>query len=611
MFTASEAGLSNDTVSAARSVVRMGWEAWVTLAVVAGTVYVLARELASPALTVLGATVSLLLAGVIDSTQAFAGFSNEAPITVAALYVLARAVQLTGALEPMVQRMMGERGGRRQLIRVVAPTAVASAFLNNTPIVAMVAPSVADWADRHGVPASRFLIPVSFAAVLGGSVTLIGTSTNLVVSGLLTDRGEPPLTMFELTPVGGPIAVVGCLLLATLSSRLLPDRKAARDTFEEGAREFSVGMRVIPGGPLEGRSVEEAGLRNLQGVYLVQVDRDGHELAPVAPSEVLRGGDVLTFVGRVDQIVDLQRMRGLVASEGHHFEQLGGRNGHQFYEAVVGSESPVLNRTLAEVDFRGRYQAAVLAIHRAGQLVDAKLGQVRLRLGDTLLLVADEDFRERHRDGRDFLLVARHGGRPPARSRKAPLVGAITFLLVFVAGAGLLPVLQAALAAVLALLASGALSLREARQAIDVDVLVVIAAAFGLGTAISESGLGDALAGGLLQVAEPFGPVAALAGVLVATLALTEAVSNNAAAVLAFPLAMSTAAAIGADPRPFAIAVTLGASLSFLTPIGYQTNLMVYGLGGYRFGDYARAGFPLNLMVIVLSLVLIPSVWPL
>ncbi|HWB71343.1 MAG TPA: SLC13 family permease [Egibacteraceae bacterium] len=588
----------------------MNLDAWITLAVVVATVVVLARELVPPALAVLGATVLLLVVGVIDSEQAFSGFSNEAPITVAALFVLARAVELSGILQPVVQRFMGEASTLRgQLARIALPVAGASAFLNNTPLVAMTVPPVVQWAKRRKLPASRFLIPVSYAAVLGGAVTAIGTSTNLVVSGLLTETGMAPLGLFELVPVGLPIAVAGCGAIALLAGRLLPDRRAMHERFGDSLRNYSVSMQVVQGGPLEGCSIEAGGLRHLRSVYCVQVSRNGHAIAPVAPSEVLSGGDVLTFVGRVDEVVDLQRQRGLVSTEQRHLEALQG-NGHVFFEAVVGDSSQLAGRTLKEVGFRGRYQGAVLAIHRAGQRVDAKLGEVPLRLGDTLLILADPGFRDRWRDSGDFLLIARMGSEPPAQSRKAPLVAGIALLMVLLAGTGVVPILHASLAAAGLLLAVGALSVRQARAAVDLDVIVVIAAAFGLGAAVTTSGLGDRVAGLLLGVFEPFGLVGALAGVLLAAMALTELISNNAAAVLLFPVAMSTAAALGVDPRPFAIAVTMGASLSFLTPIGYQTNLMVYGLGGYRFSDYSRLGVPLDLIVIAGCLLLIPRAFP-
>jgi di/tricarboxylate transporter len=600
----------------------VGWDAWLTLAVVVVTVGALARNLVSPPLAILGATVLLLVAGVIDPAEAFAGFANPAPITVAALYVLARAVEVTGALEPVVRAVMGRNGPgksdrraaprrtRRQVARLAAPTAAASAFLNNTPVVAMMAPEVREWAKRRGLTASPLLMPISFAAILGGTLTVIGTSTNLVVSGLLQAAGEAPIGMFEITRAGLPLAVCGLVLVALLAPRLLPDRGGARDGSGETMREFSVAMRVVPGGPLDGRTVEEAELRHLQGVYLVQVERDGHAIAPVGPQELLRGGDVLRFVGKLDLIVDLQRKRGLESTEQEHFAGLDQLR-QTFYEAVVGAGSQLVGHTLKEAGFRGRYNAAVVAIHRAGQRVDAKLGGVPLRPGDTLLVLGDGAFRSRWRESGDFLTVARLGGNPSARSSKAPLVGAIGLALVVLAGTGLLPILQAALVAAFLLVAVRAVTVQEARDAVDLNVIVVIAAAFGLAAAITKTGLADALAGGLIGGLGPFGELGALAAVIVATVVLTELVTNNAAAALMFPVALSTAQLAGANPRGFAIAVALAASASFLTPIGYQTNTIVYGLGGYRFTDYVRLGLPLTLTMIAVLVLVVPLAWPL
>jgi di/tricarboxylate transporter len=590
-------------------------EAWITLAVVIAVIVALARELVQPAAAVLGGTVTLFLLGVIDGAQAFAGFSNEAPIIVASLLVLARAVDLSGVLQPIVSAIFGRLSSTRAMLaRLAFPVAASSGFLNNTTIVAMAAPSVIELSRRKAIPPSRFLIPLSYAAVLGGLITTIGTSTNLTISGLMTRAGMPGLDLFEITPVGLPVAIAGVVTIVLLAPRLLPDRGERRPELGDGGREFTVTMRVLERGPLDGATVEEGGLCHLHGVFLVEVAREKKVVAPVAPNEVLRGGDELTFVGRVDDIVDLQRMRGLVSSERTQLDQLGG-GGHVFHEVVVG-ESDLVGRTLKQIGFRVRYAAAVLAIHRQGQPIHAKLGEVPLRLGDTLLVLADAGFRDRWRDSRDFLLIAPLSGIPPTHRRKAPLVAAIVIGFVVLTGIGLpgigpLPILHGALLTALALVATGVLSVPQARRAIDLNVVVLIAASFGLGAAVETSGLGAVVADGLLAISLPFGPLGALAGVLLATIILTELVSNNAAAVLVFPVAVATALTIGMDPRPFIIAVLFGASLSFLTPVGYQTNLMVYGLGNYRFTDFPRLGLPVILVAGTLVLLLLPLVFPL
>lgn len=589
----------------------MTWQAWVTLLVVVLTVGVLVKDYWSPAATVVGGMVVLLVAGVITPAQAFSGFSNPAPITVAALYVLARAVEKTGGLQPILAVTMGDgKGVGRALARLLVPTAGASAFLNNTPIVAMLAPQVTEWAERRGVSPSRFLMPLSFAAILGGVVTVIGTSTNLVVSGMLEAYGFEPIGMFEITKLGLPIAVAGVAFLTLAAPRLLPVRRAPRQVFEEGVREFVVSMRVVPGGPLDGVAVEAGGLRHLQGVFLVEVRRAEERIAPVSPTTVLRGGDLLTFVGRADLILDLQAARGLQSAEEPHMAELDTAR-HTFFEVVIGPASRLVGSTLKEIGFRGRYQAAVVGIHRSGARVRAKFGEVRLRVGDTLIVLSDPGFRDRWRDRNDFLLVSRLGGTPPGVSKKAWIVGLTTLFIVGVAGSGLLPILHAALVGAIVLVAAGVLTGGEARAAVDIDVILVIAAAFGIGSAIEVSGLADALARTLVGATGWLGPTGVLLGVVLATIVLTELITNNAAAVLIFPIAMSTTASLDLDPRPFALAIAVSASASFLTPIGYQTNTMVYGPGGYRFGDYARLGGALTILVIASIVVLVPTFWQL
>jgi di/tricarboxylate transporter len=585
----------------------MSWQAWYTLAVTLVALWLLAREAYAPANIMLGAVIALLLGRVITPAEAFAGFGNSAPITVAALYILARGVERTGLMLPLLNAVLGRGERRGSLGRLTASSAAASAFLNNTPLVAMLIPPVTDWAERTGQSPSRYLMPLSYAVILGGVVTLIGTSTNLVVSGLLDAKTGRPMGLFEITPFGLPVALVGVVVLIVTAPRLLPERRPARRDLGENLREFTVSMDVVRGGPLDGKTVEAAGLRNLQGVFLAELERQGEQVAPVASTTVLRGGDRLLFVGRVDTIVDLQAIRGLVSSEERHLAAFGSA-GHTFFEAVIGATSPLLGKTLKEAQFRSRYQAAVLAIHRAGHRLNAKLGEVELKVGDTLLVLADPGFRARWGDRSDFLLVSQLGGAPPAISRKAWLVGLVMLAVVVVAGVGLLPMLECALVAAVALVGFGVLTASEARNAVDLDVVLMVAASFGLGTAMENSGLADRMAGAIIGTFEPLGPLGVLLGIVLATSLVTEIVTNNAAAALVFPIAFATALKTGQDPRLYALVVAVMASTSFLTPIGYQTNTMVYGPGGYRFTDYARLGAPLTLVVMVVIL-LVARYW--
>jgi di/tricarboxylate transporter len=346
------------------------------------------------------------------------------------------------------------------------------------------------------------------------------------------------------------------------------------------------GISVVRDGPLDGRAVADGGLRNLQGVFLAEIQRGEDVIAPVAPETALRGGDRLIFVGRADTVVDLQSTKGLVSS-------------------------PLVGNTLKMVGFRGTYQAAVVAIHRAGQRVDAKLGSVRLRAGDSLLLLSDRGFRNRWRDRNVFLLVSQLGGTPPAVTRKAGLVGLVVVGIVATVAMGVMPAVHAALLAAMVLVLLGVLTPGEARASVDLDVILVIAGAFGLAAALEATGLAQRGAAALVGALGAFGPVGGLLGIALGTVALVSIITNNAAAVLMFPIALAAASQLGVSQRPFAVAVAIAASASFLTPIAYQTNMMVYGPGGYRFGDYARLGLPLVILVIAVAVLVIPRFWAL
>jgi len=572
--------------------------ALLTLAVLAGVLYLLVSDRLPPAVAMMGGVIVLLVFGVLSPEQALSGFSNPAPFAVAALYIVARAVEKTGALQPILRAgLQGVTGPRAALARLLIPVTLMSAFFNNTPVVAMVAPQVEAWARRTGRSSSRFLMPLSFAAILGGTLTVIGTSTTLVVSGLMEAHGMAPLSLFEITRWSLPLVALGLVYLILVAPALLPDRATAFSALEGAGRDFMVVMEVEPGGAIDGQTVALAGLRDLAGVFLTEVQRGSEIIAPAGPDTVLHRGDLLLFVGRPEDVLDLRSRRGLRSAEHDHAVDFHDA-GHTYFEAVIGAGSRLVGKTLKTAGFRGRYQAAVLGIHRAGAPVRAKLGEVRLRAGDTLLLLTDEGFRDRWRDRSDFLLIARMGGLAPATleqvGRMAMILGGVLVLAV----AGVLSILQAALGAAFLLVTARVLTPGEARRAVDLDVVLLIAASFGLGSALEVTGVAAGAATGLLAMADPFGTLGAVAAIVIATLLLTELVTNNAAAVLIYPLALAVGGAAGIDPLTSSMLVAVAASCSFLTPIGYQTNTMVWGPGGYRFTDYIRLGLPLTLVVV-------------
>lgn len=579
----------------------MELDAWITAAVVVAMLVGLAWDRVSPAAVVLTATVSLLVFGVIDQEQAFAGFGNAAPLTVAALYVLAYGADKTGVLTPVVSRLLGKKGEvtTSSLARLNLPTAAVSGFINNTPLVAMLIGQITSWCNRRGVSPSKLLLPVSYAAILGGTLTVIGTSTNITASGLLQESGRDPIGLFEITKVSLIPALAGLFVLIFLVPRLIPDRKGALEEFTDEMRDFSILMTVKPGGPMDGVTVADAGLRHLNGIYLVEIERNGTLQPAVSPSRTLRGGDRLTFVGESSAIIDFQRTPGLESAETEHMLEIDSPE-HTFYEAVVGNDSRLLGRTLEEIGFRARYQAAVVAIHRSSGRIDRQLGKVELQAGDTLILLAGPDFRANSRRGRDFLMVARIGGPPPSSTKRAPFVGLLALGVIVLAAFEVLDILELALIASGLLLATRTISVSEAAEAIDFSVVLLIAASFGIGEAMQETGLAEQIANGMLELFGGWGDLGIIFGIALAMTILTELISNNAAVVVLFPITLSIAADTGLDPRIMILMIAVMASSSFLTAVGYQTNLMVYGPGGYRFGDLIKAGLPLSITLLIL-----------
>ncbi|MBY5163428.1 SLC13 family permease [Salsipaludibacter albus] len=587
----------------------MGTDAWITVAVLVVAFAALASDRLPPSAIVLAATVSLLLLDVITVDQALAGFSSPAPLTVAALYVVARAAQKTGLLAPVTAQLIGE--GRRwtDLVRLVVPTAGVSSLLNNTPLVAMLVPDIVKACEQRRIAASRFLMPLSFAAILGGTLTVLGTSTNLVVSGLLQEVGEEPFGLFELTPVSGPTAVVGLAVMVVVAWWLVPVRVSAAGQATEDVREFVMAMEVVAGGPLDRARLGDTTLVGRRHVFVVQVTRGDTVIAPVDLDVVLAGGDRIAFAGQVEQVVDLYRVAGLRSSAGERVEEVA-RPGQRLHVAVVGRTSPAAGHTLEEVDFLARYQAAVLAVHRDGHRLTDEPRDVRLRAADTLILLADEDFPELWRERPDFLVIAPTGGDPPHAGRRAPLVAAITVAMVAIAAFGWLSILEAALLAAGALVATGTLSATDVREAIDLDVIVLIAASFGLGAALEVTGVADLLAGAIVGAFDGFGTAGIVFGLLLSVSLLTELVTNNAAVVVVFPIMTGIVGRTGLDLRTMAVGIAIAASASFMTPIGYQTNTIVYGPGGYRFTDYLRVGVPLNFAVVAMATAMIMVVAP-
>ncbi len=577
----------------------MSLESWVTLVAVVVMIGALVREVVPPFAAILATVIVLMLMQIITFEQAFQGFSSTAAIAVAAFYVIAAAVEKTGAMRGPMRHVLDDGTSlRRSLARLTAPVALFSAFVSNTPIVAMLISPVRTWSRRTGRPASKVLIPLSYASILGGTLTLIGTSTNLVVNSLVTGQGQEPLGMFSFAVIGGPVALTGLLVMVLLGPRLLPERGDALREDERDLREHLVTMSVVPGGPLDGRSVGEA---NLDHLVITRLDREGRQQEGADSDTVLRGADQVTFRALPEDVVHLQQKPGMENVSSQAMQSVSGMRA-TYYEAVIGQASPLAGSTVGEM--AGRYDAAVVAMRRSGEDFQVKDSR-RIEGGDTLLVLARRGFEDRWRNRTDFLLVSEIGGPPPTATRQAPIALLVVAVIVLLAAFDVLPIAEAALGGVLALVALRILTPGEALRSVDYGVVFLIAAAFGLGAAVKESGLADEIATTLTSALDPFPNFIAIAGLLALTMFLTELVSNTAAAILAFPLAIAAATDLGLDTRVMAIAVAVAASCSFITPVGYQTNTMVYGPGNYRFTDYSRLGLPMAAAVLVVATVMV------
>jgi len=597
----------------------MGWEALFCLGVLIAVFVGLINNRAPDAL-LLGALVLVSIAGIISPEEALVGFSNAGMLTVGALYVVAAALRETGALDVAGSWALGNaKSERAVLVRMAGSVTAMSAFLNNTPIVAMFIPVISNWCKKHRIAPSRLLLPLSYLCILGGTCTLIGTSTNLVVNGLMeeTSRTNPelsqalhPMRFFELGYVGLPYAVVGIIYLLLVGQRLLPNRKDLIEKLTDSPREYLVNLLVRSGSKLVNQTIQQAGLRQLPGLFLIEINRGDQMISPAPPDYVLKANDVLTFTGVLSTIVELEKIQGLVpiADEGYE-THAAKRRGHVLCEAVVSQACPSIGKSIREADFRARYNAAVVAVHRGGGRLRGKVGDIVLRAGDTLLLQAGAHFIRAHRNNSHFLLVGGVDNSRPLRHDKAVWSLILLVLLITLMVGGVVKIVLAAFLIAGLMILMRCISVADARQSIDWQTLLTIAAAFGLSKALVNSGFVASVAGFFVNLAGRWGPYGVLACIYLMTSLFTEAVTNNAAAALIFPFAVAVAGQTGVNPRPFVMAVAFAASASLMTPLGYQTNLMVYGPGGYRFTDFVRVGLPLNLLLLTCATILIPLVW--
>jgi di/tricarboxylate transporter len=593
----------------------MNWEIHppmvVTLGVLVALLYGLVKD-KPPDLLFAGAVVLLAAFGVISPEEAFSGFANSAMLVVAAMFVVAGGLRETGLMDEVGDRLLGRVDTEGKALLVLAIVLIPSALvLNITPKVALLVPVLITWCRKRRISPSRLLMPLSFLSILGGPCSLIGTSTNLVTQGLLIENNLTPMGFLEIGKVGLPCAILGAIYLLTVGRRLMPNRQDLIEQLEATRREYLVEMLVQPGCRLAGKTIAEAGLRHLPGLFLIEIDRDGKVIGPVGPDEPIQANDRLVFTGVVETIVDLEKVPGLVPAADARYEVSPDlHRGRQLCEAVISPSSPLVGQAVRDADFRELYDAAIVAVHRNGARLPHKIGDVRLHAGDTLLLQAGPNFSRAFRNNPDFYLVSDVEDSSAVRRDRAGAATVIFLAMIAAFLSGKVDIMLAAMLAAGAMVLTRCLSPAQARKSIDLPVLVAIAASFGVGKALEQSGVAKLFAGLLVEGTRSWGPTATLASLYFGTMVLNELISNNAAAALSFPFCLESARLLNVDPRPFIIGVTLAASFAFASPIGYQTHMMVFGPGGYRFTDFMRVGIPLNLLMWAAAVVLIPMIWP-
>jgi di/tricarboxylate transporter len=598
----------------------MTWEIALVLSLLVLTLALFVWEKVAPDLVALIMFVVLIATGLISQKEAFSVFSNTAPFTVAAMFVLSAALVKCGAIDRL--STLVERAGTWSFPAIMFAMVVVvgglSAFVNNTPVVVVMLPVVLNLARKMKVAPSKLLIPLSYAAVLGGTCTLIGTSTNLVANGMMTARGIEGFSMFELGWVGIPATVLGAIYLAVAGNRLLPVREMLTSILsEEERREYITEAFVQDDSPMVGKNLKEAGLTTARGIRVLEIVRDGIGLY-IEPSQVrLKPGDRLILACRLKGIVHTRGVRGidLVSEMNLGLEQIAAHEG-SLVEAVVNPHSSLVGQTVREVHFRQRFRMVVLALHRKGRNVREQVDTLPIEAGDVLLMMGTDQAIDALRQSDDLVLFDRARVPSSAMNKKIPLVVGVIAAVVVTASFEWVPIEIGALVGCLVLCVSGCLKSSEAYDAIEWNILILIYGMIAFGIAMERTGAAawiaeHAVAGTAAVVPEAYRGLALLAAVYLVTTVLTEILSNNAVAAMMVPIVLGLAQELGVDPRGFLVIITFAASAAFATPIGYQTNTYVYGVGGYRFSDFLKVGIPLNILCFIVAMVVVPRIWPL
>ncbi len=572
----------------------------VVLIVLLFIVVSLYRGIMGPGFTFATGVITLGLFGILSPKEIMAGFANVQIAVILLLLILGDMIRKTSVVAILFDRMFRKsRSYKGFMWRMTILVGGFSAFLNNTPLVAIMMPYLYRWGKKNNIPVSKLLIPLSYAAILGGCATLIGTSTNLIVNGLVEDQTVFPeftsLGLFDFSIVGVPMILIGFVYLIFFSEKLLPVRKDAMDDFSAKSREYMVEVLVRKTSGMVGKSVGEAGLRKLDGLFLAEIIRESEVIRPVSPSTLIREGDILLFAGDTQTIVEM-----IGSDSGLQLSQVGMfvKKPHtEVLEIVISHNSTMITKTVRETNFRGKYDAAIIAIHRNGEKISGKIGDVKLNAGDVLLLLAGDDFNNLSSETLDFYLISKIKDFRKLKPYKlVVLLGGIA-LAILLSALNVISLFMALTILLILVMSLKIASPKDVHKSLDLNLGIIIALALALGIAMVKTGLAHIIADNFIRVLEPLGVIGLLAGIFIITNLLASYITNKASVALIFPISITVASDLGlADPTPFILIVAFAGAANFITPIGYQTNLMVYGPGGYAFKDFFKIGFPLTIL---------------
>ena len=554
------------------------------------------------------AILVFIFGGILTPSEALNGFANEQLAVIVLLLIISDIFKKSSVVNVLFHRLFS-RSENVSSFKLGMMTVVASfsAFFNNTPLVSMMMPYTNNWAIKNKVAPSKLLIPLSYAAILGGCVTLVGTSTNLIVNGLAIDAGFKSLSIFDFTTVGLPMMVIGIIYLLLFGNKLLPDTRSTKEDGNKGSREFFVETQIKANSKLINQTVESSGFRALKGLYLVEVVRNDLSFSPVAPDFILRQDDALFFAGETKALEEIKEgSLGLTLPK--IVDRLLGEKSST-NEVVVSFNSFLIGQKVKETDFRARFDAAIVAIHRNGERLSGKIGDMELNAGDVLLVFSGSNFISRAKNNRSFYILSHTEEPENINVKKVSLVfSALVFSVILSASTSVSLLLCLACVLLLGILLK-IMPLNEIRKGLDFDLIILIAFGLAFGKAMMNSGASIYLADGFLLLQNYLSPTLFLMLIFLITNVLAAYITNKAAVAILFPISVSIAIQLGLNPIPFILIVSFGAAANFITPIGYKTNLMVYGSGGYNFKDFMKIGWPLTLIYMVVSSVILGTVY--